>query len=44
MKNRRGVIVYLVLIMFIVALVACASTAKKESTGEYVKEKGFVCG
>ncbi len=38
MKNRRGVIGYLVLIMFIVALVACASTAKKESTGEYVDD------
>ena len=38
MKNRRGVIGYLVLIMFIVALVACASTAKQESTGEYVDD------
>ena len=38
MKKRRGVIGYLVLIMFIVALVACASTAKQSSTGEYVDD------
>ena len=38
MKKRRGVIGYLVLIMFIVTLVACASTAKQSSTGEYVDD------
>ena len=38
MKKRRGDIGYLVLIMFIVALVACASTAKQSSTGEYVDD------
>jgi osmotically-inducible protein OsmY len=38
MKKRRGVIGYLVLIMFIAALVACASTAKQSSTGEYVDD------
>jgi osmotically-inducible protein OsmY len=38
MKNRRGIIGYLVLIMFIATLVACASTSKKESTGEYVDD------
>ena len=38
MKIRRGVIGYLILIMFIVALVACASTAKQSSTGEYVDD------
>ncbi|MGB5984090.1 MAG: BON domain-containing protein [Desulfobacterales bacterium] len=38
MKKRRGVIGYLVLVMFIAALVACASTAKQSSTGEYVDD------
>ena len=38
MKRRRGVIGYLVLVMFIAALVACASTAKQSSTGEYVDD------
>jgi len=38
MKKRRGVIGSLILIMFIAALVACASTAKQESTGEYVDD------
>ncbi len=38
MKTRRGVISCLVLIMFIAALVACASTAKQSSTGEYVDD------
>jgi osmotically-inducible protein OsmY len=38
MKKRRGVMGYLVLIMFIAALVACASTAKQSSTGEYVDD------
>ena len=38
MKKRRGVIGYLVLIMFIVALVGCASTSKQSSTGEYIDD------
>lgn len=38
MKKGRGVIGYLVLVMFIAALVACASTAKQSSTGEYVDD------
>jgi osmotically-inducible protein OsmY len=38
MKKRRGVIGCLVLIMFIAAFVACASTPKKESTGQYVDD------
>ncbi len=38
MKKRNGLIGSLILIMFIVTLMACASTAKKESTGEYVDD------
>jgi len=38
MKTRRRLVGYWVLIMFVAALVACASTAKKESTGEYVDD------
>jgi osmotically-inducible protein OsmY len=38
MKKNRGVIGYLVLVMFIAALIACASTAKQSSTGEYVDD------
>ena len=38
MKTRRRVVGYLVLIMFAAALMACASTPKKESTGEYVDD------
>ena len=38
MKKRRGVIGYLVLIMFVVTLVACASNFQKESAGEYVDD------
>ena len=38
MKKRSGLIGYLVLVMFIGALVACASTSKKESTGEYIDD------
>ena len=38
MKKRRGGIGYLVLIVFIAALVACASNAKQSSTGEYVDD------
>ncbi|WP_319405378.1 BON domain-containing protein [uncultured Desulfosarcina sp.] len=38
MKKRRGVIGGLVLILFIATFVACASTAKQSSTGEYVDD------
>jgi osmotically-inducible protein OsmY len=38
MKTRRRVVGYWVLIMFVAALVACASTSKRESTGEYVDD------
>jgi len=38
MKTRHGVVGCLVLIMFIAALVASASTAKQSSTGEYVDD------
>ncbi len=38
MKKRCGVIGCLVLILFIGALVACASTAKQSSTGEYIDD------
>jgi osmotically-inducible protein OsmY len=38
MKTRRRVVGYWVLIMFAAALVACASTSKRESTGEYVDD------
>ena len=38
MKKRSGLIGSLILIMFIAAVVACASTSKKESTGEYVDD------
>jgi osmotically-inducible protein OsmY len=38
MKKRSGLIGSLILIVFIAALLACASTSKKESTGEYVDD------
>ncbi len=38
MKKRRGVIGCLVLIVFVAALAACASTSQKSSTGEYVDD------
>ena len=38
MKTGRRVVGYWVLIMFVAALMACASTSKKESTGEYVDD------
>ena len=38
MKARRRVVGYWVLIMFVAALVACASTSKQSSTGEYVDD------
>jgi len=38
MKKRNIVIRYFVLVMLMVAFVACASTSKQESTGEYVDD------
>ena len=38
MKKRNIVIRYFVLLMLIATLVACASTSKQESTGEYVDD------
>ena len=38
MKTRRRVVGYWVFIMFIFALMACASTSKQSSTGEYVDD------
>jgi osmotically-inducible protein OsmY len=38
MKKRSGLIGALILIMLIAAMVACASTSKKESKGEYVDD------
>ena len=38
MKKRCGVIGVLALILFIATFVACASTAKQSSTGEYVDD------
>jgi osmotically-inducible protein OsmY len=38
MKKRRGVIGCLILIVFVAALAACASTSQKSSTGEYVDD------
>jgi len=38
MKKRNTVIRYFLLLMVMVAFVACASTSKQESTGEYVDD------
>jgi osmotically-inducible protein OsmY len=38
MKKRNIVIHYLVLLMLIATFVACASTPKQESSGEYVDD------
>ena len=38
MKKRNMFIGYFVLLMLIVTFVACASTPKQESTGEYVDD------
>jgi osmotically-inducible protein OsmY len=38
MKKRNIVIRYFVLLMLITTFVACASTSKQESTGEYVDD------
>ena len=36
MKNRNRIIGYFVSLMLIVTLMACASTSKRESTGQYI--------
>ena len=36
MKNRNRLIGFLVSLMFIATLMACASTSKRESTGQYI--------
>ena len=38
MKKRCGVIGCLIVIVFVAALAACASTSQKSSTGEYVDD------
>jgi len=38
MKKRNRFIGYFVLLMLIAAFAACASTSKKESTGEYIDD------
>ena len=38
MKKRNIVFRYFVLLMLIITFVACASTSKQESTGEYVDD------
>jgi osmotically-inducible protein OsmY len=38
MKKRNRFVSYFVLLMLMVAFVACASTSKQESTGEYVDD------
>jgi osmotically-inducible protein OsmY len=38
MKKRNVLIGYLVLLMLVVTFAACASTATRESTGEYVDD------
>lgn len=38
MKKRDGFVGYFVLVMIIFAFVACASTSKQESTGEYIDD------
>jgi osmotically-inducible protein OsmY len=38
MKKRNIVIPYFVLVMLMVVFVACASTSKQESTGEYIDD------
>jgi osmotically-inducible protein OsmY len=37
-KKRNSFVGYFVLVMLMVAFVACASTSKQESTGEYVDD------
>jgi osmotically-inducible protein OsmY len=38
MKKRNKFVGYFVLVMLMVAFVACASTSKQESTGQYVDD------
>jgi len=38
MKKRNRFVGYFTLVMLMVAFVACASTSKQESTGEYVDD------
>ena len=38
MKKRNRFVGYFVMVMLMVAFVACASTSKQESTGEYVDD------
>ena len=38
MKKRNRIIGYFILVMLMVAFVACASTSTQESTGEYVDD------
>jgi len=38
MKKRNRFVGYFVLVLLMVAFVACASTSKQESTGEYVDD------
>jgi osmotically-inducible protein OsmY len=38
MKNRTRFVGYFVLVVLLVAFVACASTSQQESTGEYVDD------
>ena len=38
MKKRNRFVGYFVLLMLMVAFVACASTSKQESTGEYIDD------
>ena len=38
MKKRNRFVGYFILVMLMVAFVACASTSKQESTGEYVDD------
>jgi hyperosmotically inducible protein len=38
MEKRNRFIGYFVLVMLMVAFVACASTSKQESTGEYIDD------
>lgn len=38
MKKWNRYVSYVVLVMFIAAFVACASTSKQESTGQYVDD------
>ena len=38
MKKRNRYVGYFIVVMLMVAFVACASTSKQESTGEYVDD------